>query len=671
MRRSKQPSDRSASKSGQAVAGAGRKSAESRRQNHAMPPTYPVSYKTVMWVTAVLVAIVLFIYAPVRHYGFLSFDDPEYVSENAQVIRGLTGQGVLWAFTTSHASNWHPITWLSHMLDVQMYGMNAGRHHFTSLLLHLANALLLFGILYRTTGAWRRSAMVAVLFAAHPLHVESVAWIAERKDVLSTLFWMLTMYAYVRYVGKPRLGRYLAVVAVFALGLMSKPMLVTLPLVLLLLDVWPLDRVGFEAGQRKVWLRRVREKIPLFMLAAASIIATIVAQWRGGAVQSFEAVPLYQRAANALVSYVAYLGQMVWPGNLAAYYPYAPLSLWLVAASALVCIAVSVFVLRFSRRHPYLFVGWLWYVFTLVPVIGLIQVGGQARADRYTYIPLIGVFIIGVWGIDAILERRRYGGAAFQAAACIVVCALAAVARGQVRYWESDLALWEHTVQTTVDNPFARTNLGFALIAGGDFAAGIEQYTEALKIKPDSAETHNALGVALLKQGQPDAAMEQFALVLRIKPGFAEAHSNRGMVLAQRGVTEEAFSAFRKALEISPESPEIQYNFGFALAGQGKLDEAMSYYRKALTNRPDYADAYFQMGNAFAGKGMVREAAAEYTKALQIRPEYEDAHNNLGVILMRQDRYDEAIAHFTEALRINPNSNRAQENLKKALAKQQ
>ena len=316
------------------MAGAGRKSAESMRQNHATPPTYPVSYKTVMWVAAVLVAIILFIYAPVRHYGFLSFDDPEYVSENAQVIRGLTGQGVLWAFTTGHASNWHPMTWLSHMLDVQMYGMNAGRHHFTSLLLHLANALLLFGILYRTTGAWRRSAMVAVLFAAHPLHVESVAWVAERKDVLSTLFWMLTMHAYVSYVGKPRLGRYLAVVAVFALGLMSKPMLVTLPLVLLLLDVWPLDRVRFEAGQRQVWLRMVREKIPLFMLAAASMIVTVIAQWRGGAVQNFEVAPLYQRAANALVSYVAYLGQMVWPRNLAAYYPYAPLSLWLVAASA-------------------------------------------------------------------------------------------------------------------------------------------------------------------------------------------------------------------------------------------------------------------------------------------------------------------------------------------------
>ena len=652
------------------MAGAGRKSAESRRQNHALNPAYPVSRKTVAWVAAGLAAIILFIYAPVRHYGFLSYDDPVYVSENAQVIRGLTGQGVLWAFTTGHASNWHPVTWLSHMLDVQMYGMNAGRHHLTNLLLHIANAVLLFGIFYRTTGAWRRSAMVAVLFAAHPLHVESVAWIAERKDVLSALFWMLTMHAYINYVRKPRFGRYLAVVAVFALGLISKPMLVTLPLVLLMLDFWPLDRGRLEAGQLQAWLRMLREKIPLFALAAASSIATILAQWRGGTIQRFEVLPLYERTANALVSYVAYLGQMLWPENLAAYYPYEPRSIGWIIVSASALIIASVLVIKFSRRRSFLFVGWLWYVVTLVPVIGLIQVGGQARADRYTYIPLIGIFLIGAWGIPIVLERWRYRGAALQAAACILVCVLAAGARSQVRYWENDLALWERAVQTTAANYFARTNLGFALIDRGDLAAGISQYIEALRINPDSAETHNALGTALFKQGQVDAAMEHYTIALRIKPGFADAHSNRGMVLAQRGDTEAAFSEFRKALEISPESPKVQYNFGFALASQGKYDEAMSYYRRALTIRPDYADARFQMGNVFAGKGMLTEAAVEYTKALQIKPEYADAHNNLGVVLLRQDRYDEAVAHFREALRINPNDNRAQENLNRAMAKQ-
>lgn len=634
-----------------------------------MRPTSTVPYKTVIGVAAVLAAIILFIYAPVCRYGFLSYDDPVYVSENAHVIRGLTGQGVLWAFTTGHASNWHPVTWLSHMLDVHIFNMNGGRHHCINLLLHIANAILLFGWLYRTTGAWRRSAMVAALFAAHPLHVESVAWVAERKDVLSTLFWMLTMHAYVRYVGNPRPGRYLAVVAVFALGLMSKPMLVTLPLVLLLLDVWPLGRVRLEADQRQVWLRMFREKTALFMLAAASSAATILAQWRGGAVQDFEVLPLYQRAANALVSYVAYLGQMLWPGNLAAYYPYAPLSPGWIFASALVLITVSIMAIRFSRNRSFIFVGWFWYVFTLVPVIGLIQVGGQARADRYTYIPLIGVFVIAAWGIPLVLERWRLRGAALTGAAIVLVCVLAAVARSQVRYWESDLALWRRTVQTTKDNYFARTNLGFALIDRGDFAGGIAQYTEALRTHPNSAETHNALGTALLKQGRLTEAMEHFTRALRIKPGFAEAHSNRGMVLARQGNSEEAFSEFQKALDIHPKNPEIQYNFGFALANRGKLDEAMSYYREALALRPDYADAHFQMGNVFAGKQMPSEAAAAYAEALRIKPEYADAHNNLGVILLGQGRYDEAVAHFMEALRIEPDNSRAQENLNRALGK--
>jgi Tfp pilus assembly protein PilF len=669
MRHSNRLDNRDVSKSRKAKAGAVRKSAKSGHPDRAEHLTHPVSTKTVLLVAAALIAVSLYIYAPALHYGFLSYDDSPYVADNAQVRRGLTGAGVLWAFTTGHASNWHPVTWLSHMLDVQIFDMNAGGHHFTNLLLHIANSLLLFGLLYRITGTWRRSAMVAMLFAAHPLHVESVAWIAERKDVLSTLFWMLTMWAYVGYVKNPRPGRYLAVIAVFALGLMSKPMLVTLPLVLLLFDVWPLNRVRFEAGQKQLWIRMCREKIPLFLLVAASSIATILAQSRGGAVQSFEAASLYQRVSNALVSYVAYLGQMLWPRELAAFYPYKPLSLWLAAISALGLIAVSVLVIRFSRGRPFLFAGWFWYVITLVPVIGLIQVGGQARADRYTYIPLIGVFIIAAWGIPLIFERWRHRGIGLQVAACIVICALAAGARSQVRYWESDLALWEHTVQATGDNYFARTNLGFALIDGGNLQAGIEQYNEALRINPNSAETRNALGTALSDQGKLDAAMEQYAAALRIRPGYADAHSNRGIALARRGETQEAYKEFEKALEINPENPKIQYNFGFTLVNQGRPDEAISYFRKAVELKPGYAEAFFQMGNIFYGKGRLSEAEAEYNRAIQINPEYEDAHHNLGIILERQNRIDEAIIHFREALRVNPNSIRAKENLNRVLAK--
>jgi Tfp pilus assembly protein PilF len=669
MRRTKKHGNRSLSKSKRATSGSDRKSAKSGRQTNAANPTYPVSFKTVLLVAAFLVAIIFLTYYPVWHYGFLSYDDSPYVTDNAPVRRGLTAQGLQWAFTTGHASNWHPITWLSHMLDVQMFGMNAGRHHFVNLLFHIANTLLLFILLYRTTGIWPRSAMVAALFAVHPLHVESVAWVAERKDVLSILFWMLTMLAYVSYVRKPRLGRYMAVIAVFALGLMSKPMLVTLPVVLLLFDVWPLGRLRFATGQFPVWLRMVREKIPLFALVAASSIVTVVVQSRGGALQSFETVPLHQRASNALVSYMAYLVQTLWPGNLAAFYPYRPLPMLPVAASAVGLAVLSVVVIRLSRDRPFLFTGWFWYLITLVPVIGLIQVGGQARADRYTYVPLVGVFIIVSWGIPLVLKRWRYASRAVPIGAGILVCALAVVSWSQVRYWKSDLALWEHAVQVTDDNYFARTNLGFALIDAGDLAAGIEQYNEALRINPNSAETHNALGTALIKQGRVDAAMEQYTMALRIRPGFADAHSNLAIALARKGETEKAFSEFRKALEISPENPEIQYNFGFALANQGRLDEAMSYYRKALTINPDYADAHFQMGNAFTGKEMLKEAADEYTKALQIRPEYVDAHNNLGVVLERQNRIDEAIAHFREALRLDPANNRARDNLSRVLAK--
>lgn len=663
MRRSKRHSDRPVSKPGPASADADWKRPKTVR------PAYPVPWMTLVVVTAALAAVAVFIYAPVCQYGFLSYDDPAYVSKNPQVLRGLTWQGVRWAFTTGQASNWHPVTWLSHMLDVSLFGMNAGRHHCVNLLLHIANAMLLFGLLWRTTGARYRSAVVAALFAAHPLHVESVAWIAERKDVLSTLFWMLTMHAYIRYVHKPAPGRYITVLAVFALGLMSKPMLVTLPLVLLALDLWPLNRVRFEAGQMLVWLKLLREKVPLLLLSAASSVATILAQWRGGAVQDFELLPMHQRAANALVSYAAYLGNTLWPMNLAAYYPYETLSAGLVLVSALILIGISAIVIRFSRKRPFLFMGWFWYGIALVPVIGLIQVGGQARADRYTYIPLIGIFVVAAWGIPLIFERGRSARIALTAASCILVCVLAVGARNQVRYWESDLSLWRHTVEKTGDNYFARTNLGFALMDRGDLSSGIAQFNEALRIRPESAETHNGLGTALLKLGQPNAALDSFTTAVRLRPGFAEAHSNRGMALAQLGRTEEAFIEFQRALQISPESPEIQYNFGFALANLGKLDEAMSHYRKAVMLKPDYADARFQMGNVYAGKEMWNEAAAEYAEAIRIRPAYADAHNNLGVILLRQNRREEAVEHFREALRIDPGNRRAQENLKGALAR--
>jgi tetratricopeptide (TPR) repeat protein len=670
-RRRKKQKDPAALKSSRGTQRPVRRPSERRRNNRAGSPTNAVPLKNVVWISAVLIAITLFVYSPVRHYGFLSYDDPLYVSENPQVMRGLTGPGILWAFKTGHSANWHPITWLSHMFDIQLHGMDAGRHHFTNVLLHIANAILLFGILYRTTGAWGKSAAVAALFAVHPLHVESVAWIAERKDVLSTLFWMLTIHAYLNYIHRPRLRRYVLVIAVFAIGLMSKPMLVTLPLILILMDIWPLGRVRFEAGQRNAWLKLIREKIPFVALAAASSIATVIAQWQGGAVQNFEILPLHLRIANAAVSYAAYIGQMAWPFNLAAYYPYEPFPLWWAVLSSLGLILVSAAVIRFSKRLPFLLMGWLWYLIAALPVIGLVQVGGQARADRYTYVPLIGVFIIVAWGIPHFLRRRRHYGISLSAAACILIGSLSVAARNQVRYWSSDLKLWNRTVQVTNDNWLARTNLGLAYADLGDTVAAINQYTEALRIHPNCAESHNALGVALFAQGRLEKAIEQYTEAIAIEPEYADARSNRGTALWKQGRIDEAFSEFHKSIKISPDDPEINYNLAFALADYGRTDEAITYYRKALASRPRYAEAYLQLGNILARKEVLHEAVDQYSKALRINPDYSDAHNNLGVVLMRQKRYKEAIAHFSEALRIDPGNIKAQNNLNMALEEQQ
>jgi tetratricopeptide (TPR) repeat protein len=644
-----------------------RAAASSPESTQARSKARPASFRSLPWVLLALIAVNLIIYAPAWHYGFLSWDDPLYVSKNAEVTRGLTWHGVVWAFTTGHSANWHPLTWLSHMLDVQLYGMAAGPHHLTNILLHIANTLLLFWVLRRMTGAWCPSAVVAGLFAAHPLHVESVAWIAERKDVLSTLFWMLTIYTYIGYVRRPRFGRHLAVVAIFALGLMTKPMLVTLPLVLLLLDIWPLGRVQLQAGQRKVWWALAREKIPLFGLSIASSVVTIAVQWRGGTVADFELLSSGRRIANALVSYVAYICKTIWPTDLIAYYPYEPQPRLWMAGSILILIVVSVMAIRFAGRHPYFLVGWLWYLCTLLPVIGLVQVGGQSIADRYTYVPLVGVFIIAAWGIPELLRHWQHHRTLLQAAAVLPICVFAVVARNQVRYWKNDLALWEHTVQAKAGNYFACTNLGLALAASGDYDAAAARYMEALRIKPDFAEAHNALGVVFFKQGRLHEAEIHYLEALRYKPRFAEAHSNLGTVLGMQGKTQEAVSEFLEALKISPDNAEVHYNLGFALADQGRDGEAAAQFHEALRIDPAYADAYNKLGNILLNRGKLGEAIAQYTEALHINPDFAEAHNNLGVALIDQKRSNEAIAHFTEALRIKPGWADALNNLGVAL----
>jgi protein O-mannosyl-transferase len=661
MGKSRKPAGREASQ---------RKSEMPSRLEASLSSKSPFLFRNVVFVLLALVVFNFIIYAPSLHHGFLHYDDPIYVSENVEVAQGVTWHGLLWACNLGYAANWHPLTWLSHMLDVQLYGMAAERHHLTSILLHIANSLLLFWLLCRTTRAWRRSAVVALLFAVHPLHVESVAWIAERKDVLSALFWMLTFHAYVSYVRRPLHRRRLAILVIFALGLMAKPMLVTLPFVLLLFDIWPLGRLSLNAGQRQVWLQLVLEKIPLFALSVISSIVTVIAQWRGGAVQKLEMLSFGMRAANAAVSYVLYIVQMLWPRNLIAYYFYEPPSVPLVVVSVAILASVSALAIHYAKRHPYLLVGWAWYLCALLPVIGLIQVGQQSRADRYTYLPLIGLFIAAAWGIPKLLKDRHGPNIAVGIATGVLICGFTALARNQVGYWENDFALWEHAVQSEPRNCFARTNLGTALAAHGDLDAAIDQYTEALRIKPNSAETHNGLGLALFKKGLWREAMLHFAEALRINPRSVEAHGNMGTVLGTLGKNEEAISEFLAALKINPQNAEMHYDLGLSLAGQGKTDEAVAQYTKALELKPLYAEAHTELGNALLVKGEVNNAIEYYSKALEINPGLSNAHINLGLALMHQKRFTEAISHFSEALRINPNSIEAQRYREAALKNQ-
>src|ERR1035438_5551132 len=614
----------------------GRKSRSVSGQSSAgAKPPVPLTARTdsflskrVLLACLILIAAIVTVYAPGRHFGFVGWDDPAYVTENVHVVQGLTWQGARWALTSADEAD--PLTWLSHMLDVQLYGMDAGPHHVTNVLLHILDTLLLFGLLYRMTGAWGRSLFVAGLFAVHPLHVESVAWISERKDVLSTLFWMLAMWAYVAYVRRPGLRRYLLVVLWFGLGLMAKPMLVTLPFVLLLLDFWPLRRV--ELGSL---LRLVKEKLPLFALAAISSVVTLLAQRHEGAILGLERFPLGLRLANALASYLAYIGKMLWPVRLAAFYPIATSApLWQASLGALVLIGVTVLAFRAGQRHGYFLVGWLWYVGTLIPVIVLVQAGGQAMADRYTYVPLIGLFLIAAWAAPELVARRAHGRLALPVVAACVLLMCTALAKAQVRYWSDSTALWQHTLKVTEGNYVAHDNLGGVFMKQGRAGEAVAQFVEALRIEPGCVDARNNLGTVLMSQGKLDEAARQFAEALRNQPFFAEAHNNLATVLIR----------------------------------QGKFDEAARHLSEALRIRPDLVWAQNNLGTLLMSQGKLAEAAQRFDAALRIRPDFVEAQNNLGMVLMSQGKLHEAAQYFDQALRIKPDFAKARDNLKLALA---
>jgi tetratricopeptide (TPR) repeat protein len=540
-----------------------------------------------LWICLLLAAATLAVYAPVARFEFLNYDDGEYVAENPFVQHGVTPASVQWAFTTGRSANWHPLTWISHTLDWSLYGGSAGGHHVTSVLLHVANAILLFLFLDRATAARGRSALVAALFALHPLHVESVAWIAERKDVLSTLFWMLTLLAYLAWVRAPGAGRYALVAASLAAGLMAKPMLVSLPLVLLFLDSWPLGRPP-----------RVREKLPLFALAAASCAVTFLVQQTGGAVKSTTMYPLTARVGNALVSYVAYVLQMLWPAKLAIFYPHPGEALpwWKPAASALVLALVTVAVVRARKTRPYLLAGWLWYVVTLVPVIGIVQVGLQSRADRYTYVPLVGLFWIVAWGgwdlAKALLPREHARALAIGAGAIVLV--LAVISAVQVRTWRNSLTVFQHAVEAAGESDVAHIHIGLAVEKAGQRAEAIEHYRAAARLNPDTAAFY-LLGNALADDGDVQGALAAYKEAVRSEPWFEPSRYALGSLLLEQGKVDEAIEQFQGALDVNPQYAEAEFQWGMALTSRRQWAEAANHFEAAIRIEPRFANAHYNL----------------------------------------------------------------------------
>ncbi len=639
-------------------------------------------YRELM-VSGLLALVTLGVFYAVAWHDFVDFDDDVYVIANETVLRGITAEGTLWAFQTGHAGNWHPLTWLSHMLDSQLYGRNAGGHHVTSLVLHVVNNILLFVALRAMTGdepsIWK-CAFVAALFAVHPVHVESVAWVAERKDVLSTTFWMLTMLAYASYARRPySWGRYVVVLLMLALGLMSKPMLVTLPLVLLLLDYWPLRRWQWVAGAKgagRITAKRlVIEKVPLLALAIASSVKTFTVQRAGEAVATLDQFPLRVRLANAAISYVAYLGKTIWPANLSFFYPYSE-SAWKTpagryaeaAAAGALLLAVTVACVMLARRRPYAIVGWLWYLGTLVPVIGLVQVGSQAMADRYTYVPLIGIFIIASWGATDLVGAARAGKVILPVAAATVICACAARTWFQVHHWADSRSLFSHALDVDPDNYLAHSSLGRIVGRAGNLDEAIKHYRRAIEIKPIHSTAQHNLGAALMRQGKLDEAQQCLLIAAQLNPRRVETYIGLGQLYTRQGKLDEAIAAYEKAAELAPRKWDLRFGLANLLVKVGRLDEAARHFAAIVEIKPQMVRAHRAMAVVRAAQGRTDEAIAACRRALAIDPRDARMHGLLGELHVSLRRHVEAVRHYREALRWNADAVEVANNLAWILA---
>ena len=661
--------------------------------------------KKFKYLIVILLILISFIaFGRIMANDFINFDDDIYITGNNYIKSGINTESIKWAFTSSHAANWHPLTWLSHMLDWQLFGANASGHHLVNLLLHIGSAILLFLFLNKTTGSLWPSAFVAAMFALHPLRVESVAWASERKDVLSMFLGMATIYVYALYVENHKLSKYFLCLALFALSLLAKPMLVTLPFLLLLLDYWPLGRwqkalkpqllpVGNKGGlvknkakQRKTNSTKYKkisiplvdrsktirsllvEKLPFIFMAIASSIVTIWAQSNGGAVAYLEQLPFLDRILNAIVSYVQYLIKMFWPVNLVIFYPYRQfLPFWQVFGAASILLGVSIAVIYAIKKVPFLFVGWFWYLGTLVPVIGLMQVGFQSIADRYTYFPSIGIAIILTWGVIYLskVKLRKI----IIIPTVIILTALTFLTWQQCGYWKNSNSLFSHVLQATKDNYLAHNNLGLALAAEGKNEEAIAHYLKAIeinpyckahfnlgvalvaqgrieeaiaaiKLNPNQQEAHFGLSVALVArgknlvaQGRIEEAITHYLSAIKINSDNADAHCNLADVFVQQNKIDQAIEHFREAVRITPSSFAALNNLGVNLEKQLKHDEAIEYYRRAVQIEPKNPGIYFNLGVALGNKGELKEAANNFRLAIKIKPDYEEARRALNLAI--------------------------------------
>ncbi len=629
------------------------------------------SQRTKWLICALLGAAVLIVYGLALHCGFINFDDENYVTDNWHVQHGFNLQSVRWAFTTDAASNWHPLTWLSHILDCQLYGLHPAGHHLTSLLLHAVNSILLLLLLNRLTGALWRSAFVAAMFALHPLRVESVVWISERKDVLSAFFWMLTVGAYVRYVqgfkvqGSKFKVFYGLSLLFFALGLMAKPMLVTLPFVLLLLDYWPLARLEF--GPKFSW-QPVVEKIPFLVLAVASSFVTFLVQYRTGAVATLARFSLGVRLENVPVAYMRYLTKIFWPAQLASFYPYVGWPLGEVIGAAALLAGITVLALWRMRSAPYLAVGWFWFLGMLVPTIGLVQVGGQSLADRYSYLPCIGLWIMVAWGLSDLASQRPRLREAMTMIAGVAAVVFALLAWRQTGVYKDSGTLWEATLRSNPNCLMAHDLLSRWYIETGEWDQALEQCREARSILPNDPTAHDDLSRIFLHQGKVDSAIAEALQSIQAQPHSEDNRQTLARAYLQKGDFAAAAASCREAIGIQPSAPEAWCNLGFALLQQGQMAEATAAYQRALELNPDAALAHNDLGNIYLSQKRTDEAMDQFQRAVELNPLFAEAHYNLAGMLAYRGRLDEAIAHCQTALEIQPTLAAARERLDSLMA---